>query len=1275
MAPSASSSTTEPTPLALFQNPLYLHPSHGPSSLTVQEKLTGAQNYRSWRRAIEIGLSTKRKLGFVKGTVVRSATDENLAELWDTCNNMVICWIIGSVSESIARSIMFVGTASEIWQQLEKRFSLSDGSRKYKLNKDTYEITQSGSSVGEYYTKMKCVWEELENINVLPVLAVVTPEISVFLAALNKQKEEQRLFQFLNGLEEHFSHQRSQILMIDPLPSVEVACSLLQQEESQRLLFKSSSSVESSALLSKGIAKDKCSICGFKWHPPEKNQNATRTAAHVESSNISFTPQQFKQLLKSMQQMNSFCAEEELDQHQFVAVIACLSRKVKLSNGTIIKDVLVVPSFKFSLLSVPKLTQDSQCVVSFYPTFCVVQDLTTRKVTGLGRLKEGLYHLINVPADKVDSVFSSLVKASLQKFSLSALGNTCVNDKYGLWHHRLGHVSDAKLKHMHDLPVSLNKSCFDKCLSCHVAKFTKLPYSLSESHIDDCSRGTLVYLLEQKSDAFMALKSFIKFMATQFEKQVKTVRSDNALEFVKGQCGPYLESLGIVHQTSCVDRPQQNGRGDCITTATYLINRIPSSVLGNKTPYEVMLQKKPVYDHLMVFRCLAVVSNPSRTTDKFDPRGDFITALLAQQDLVSFKEAVLDPEWCVAMDIELKALDDNGTWELTSLPAGKKAIGSHWIYKTKLKADGNVERKKARLVVNGNNQRHGVDYQETFAPVAKMVTLRSLLAVAALKGWDTCQMDVSNAFLHGDLMEEVYIKPPLGYVGKGQNVSAANSLDSTLVCKLKKSLYGLKQAPRQRFSKMSNALIEFGFTQSKKDYSLFVKKEGSSIIAVLVYVDDLLIIGNDQSQIFKLKTQLSSVFHMKDLGELNYFLGLEPYKLPMDPNLKLQADIGTPLFDPEVYRRAIGKLIYLTITKPDICYTVQLLSQFMQSSTSIHMQAVKHVLRYLLNSPGQGILLAKDSAVQLKAYYSPISWKSKKQAVVSRSSAEAKYRAMALTCCEVTWLVSLLKDLGIKNLEPIDLYCDNQAALYIAANPVFHARTKHIEVDCHYVRDQLKAGVIKPSYVHTKSQLADVFTKVISVDQHTKLLSKLGVSEAINSQLEGECTKERAFGKLLEEIHVTWTQFGKKQDKITTLHEVVSRMRVECLETASQFLATSSKLTSDGVRIYVTTLELIMEYSVKISKKACILELKRRHLKITVLASNTPNLSEIQLEHEKEDELVAVMVKVVHELDCMMVVQEIENGLLEEVELELWFEQDIDDEGEEDEEGEGGGKV
>ncbi|GKC70113.1 cysteine-rich receptor-like protein kinase 8, partial [Tanacetum coccineum] len=779
---------TEP---ALFQNPLYLHPSDGPSSVTIQEKLVGAQNYRAWKRAIEIGVSTKRKLRFVKGTVVRSATDANLAELWDTYNNMVICWLMGSVSESIARSIMFIGTASEIGQQLE------------------------ASSVGEYYTKMKCVWEELDNLNVLPVISRITHEITLFLTALNKQKEEQRLFQFLNGLEDHYSHQRSQILMNVPLPNVETACSLIQQEESQRLLFGSVLNVESIAFYP-------------SWHPKHKGSQQSR---QLRSGQVHGQE-------RNQNGMNTFSAEEEIDHHQFVAGIDCLSSNYDLleiiegwiydtgasDHMTPEEDSIFDP---YHLLSVPKLTQDSQCVVSFYPTFCVVQDLTIRKVTGLGRLKEGLYHLINVSADKVDSVFSSLVKTSLQKFSLSVLSNKTVKDNYELWHHRIGHDPDVKLKQMHDLPVSLTKSCFDKCFSCPMEKFTKLPYSLSDSHstsvfelihidiwgpykvptngkfryfltiVDDCSRGTWTYLLEQKSDSFEALKSFIKFVATQFEKQVKIVKSDNALELVKGQCGSYLLSQGIVHQTSCVE-PQQNRRGDCVTTATYLINRLHSSVVGNVTPYEILLKKKHVYDHLRVFGCLAMVSNPSRIADKFDPRGvpfqnqssmptrksnrtksvptklkdlvmihtlranqvsqtpivstfqEFVAALLVQKDPANFKEAVSDPGWCNAIDAELRALEENGTWELTSLHAGKKAIGSHWLFKTKFKADGSEERKKARLVVQ------------------------------AVKGWFTCQMDVSNTFLHGDLFEEVYMKPPLGYAGKGGTVSPDSTLGSNL---------------------------------------------------------------------------------------------------------------------------------------------------------------------------------------------------------------------------------------------------------------------------------------------------------------------------------------------------------------------------------------------------------------------------------------------------------------------------------------------------------------
>lgn len=326
---------------------------------------------------------------------------------------------------------------------------------------------------------------------------------------------------------------------------------------------------------------------------------------------------------------------------------------------------------------------------------------------------------------------------------------------------------------------------------------------------------------------------------------------------------------------------------------------------------------------------------------------------------------------------------------------------------------------------------------------------------------------------------------------------------SGLVCKLKKSLYGLKQAPRLWFSKLSITLLTLGFKKSKSDYSLFVIHSASTITLVLVYVDDLLICGNSKDEIDKLKAMLSTSFHMKDLGPVNYFLGIEihrsndgfflsqqkyvhdilqehgmhdskPLQLPMDSHLKLTHDKRDLLVNLTPYQRLVGKLIYLTITRPDIAFTVQILTHFMHSPTSVHMQAAKRLLRYLAGTKAQGILLASASAAQFTAFCdsdwascpitrkstsgyciflgnSPISWswKTKKQTVVARSSAEAEYRSMALTASEVSWLTSLLKDIGVTNLPPTILKCDNQAALAIAVNPVQHEKTKHVAIDCH----------------------------------------------------------------------------------------------------------------------------------------------------------------------------------------------------------------------------------
>ena len=235
-------------------------------------------------------------------------------------------------------------------------------------------------------------------------------------------------------------------------------------------------------------------------------------------------------------------------------------------------------------------------------------------------------------------------------------------------------------------------------------------------------------------------------------------------------------------------------------------------------------------------------------------------------ELVSFQQAVQFPEWKAAMDKEIEVLEVNSTWTLSPLPPGKSAIGCKWVFRVKYLPNGTIERYKARLVAKGFTQKHGLDYSETFSPVAKLVSVRIFLSLAAVKWWFLHQMDVNNTFLHGELLEDVYMCLPPGFHSKGEH---------HLVCKLNKSLYGLKLASRQWFEKFSSTIIQMGFVQSKSDYSLFTHTQGASFTILLVYVDDILLTGNNVACVYSLKKVLGDKFGLKDLGSLRYFLGLE----------------------------------------------------------------------------------------------------------------------------------------------------------------------------------------------------------------------------------------------------------------------------------------------------------------------------------------------------------------------------------------------------------------
>ncbi|CAL2268648.1 unnamed protein product [Prunus armeniaca] len=344
-----------------------------------------------------------------------------------------------------------------------------------------------------------------------------------------------------------------------------------------------------------------------------------------------------------------------------------------------------------------------------------------------------------------------------------------------------------------------------------------------------------------------------------------------------------------------------------------------------------------------------------------------------------------------------------------------------------------------------------------------------------------------------------------------------------LVCRLHKSLYGLKQASRLWFAKFTEAILAAGFIQSKADYSLFTCKDGKSFTALLIYVDDILITRNDIDAINSLKSFLHTCFHIKDLGDLKYFLGIEvsrskkgiyvsqrkyaleilkdygflgarPIDFPIE-EAKL-SDKGELLKDPEKYRRLVGQLLYLTITRPDFTYSVHVLSRFMHQPRLPHMDAALRVVRYLKSTPGQGLPFQSDNKLDLIAYCDS-DWAG---CPITRRSTigycvflEAEYRAMASTCCEVTWLRFLLQDFHLPSSEASRMYCDNQAALHIAANLVFHERTRHIEMDCHFTRDKILDGTVSTWHVNSSQQLADTFTKPLGKEKFSAMLRKLGV--------------------------------------------------------------------------------------------------------------------------------------------------------------------------------------
>ncbi|GJT09345.1 retrovirus-related pol polyprotein from transposon TNT 1-94 [Tanacetum coccineum] len=441
-------------------------------------------------------------------------------------------------------------------------------------------------------------------------------------------------------------------------------------------------------------------------------------------------------------------------------------------------------------------------------------------------------------------------------------------------------------------------------------------------------------------------------------------------------------------------------------------------------------------------------------------------------------------------------------------------------------------RNKTRLVAKGYKQEEGIDFEESFAPVARLEAVRMFIAYAAHKNITIFQMDVKTAFLNGPLKEEVYVSQPKGFI---------DPEFPDHVYRLKKALYGLKQAPRAWYDKLSSFLIQHGFTKGIIDPTLFTRRHGEDILLVQVYVDDIIFGSTNLDFSKRFANLMKNNFEMSMMGELKFFLGLQVHQSPrgifisqsqyaiellkkhgLDECVsmstpmateRLDADLqGTPT-DQTTYRRMIGGLMYLTASRPDIAFATFVCARYQARPTVKHLKEVKRIFRYLRQSYNMGLWYPKDSGFELIAYSDAdhagckddckstsgglqflggklVSWSSKKQDCTAMSTAEAEYVSLSACCAQVIWMRTQLLDYGYK-YNRIPMYCDSKSAIAISCNPVQHSKTKHIDIRYHFIKEHVEKGTVEIYFVGTEYQLADLFTKALPKEHFEYLVHRI----------------------------------------------------------------------------------------------------------------------------------------------------------------------------------------
>ncbi|GJW71555.1 retrovirus-related pol polyprotein from transposon TNT 1-94 [Tanacetum coccineum] len=515
----------------------------------------------------------------------------------------------------------------------------------------------------------------------------------------------------------------------------------------------------------------------------------------------------------------------------------------------------------------------------------------------------------------------------------------------------------------------------------------------------------------------------------------------------------------------------------------------------------------------------------------------FFNEFLTHVEPKTYKQALEHSCWIEAMQEEIHEFERLDVWILVPCPDNILIIPLKWIFKIKLDEYGDVLKNKARLVAKGYRQEAGIDFEESFAPVARLEAIRLFIAHAASMNMVIFQMDVKTAFLNGELNEVVYVSQPEGFVDPEH---------PSHVYRLKKALYGLKQAPRAWYDKLSAFLIKSGFTKGVVDPTLFTRKTGKHLLLVQIYVDDIIFASTNPKACKLFAFEMNSTFKMSMMGQMSFFLGLQvsqnprgifinqskyaqeilkkfgfdsctPIDTPMAERPNLDEDKGGKLIDPTRFRGMVGSLMYLSASRPDIVFAVCMCARYQAKPTEMHLTAIKRIFRYLKGTIHMGLWYPKDSGFELKAFadadyagchdtrrstsgsaqflgHRLVSWSSKKQKSTAISTTEAEYIALSGCCAQILWMRSQLRDYGFA-FNKIPMYCDNQSAIALCCNSVQHSRSKHIDIRHHFIKEQVERKVVELYFVETKYQLADIFTKALPRERFATLLPLLGVKQ------------------------------------------------------------------------------------------------------------------------------------------------------------------------------------